>query len=211
VEDVEEPPAASPIRFRRAIVEAGLLNPTSIQFGPDARLYAAEQEGSIHALSLHRRLDGSYAILARERIDVVRRIENHDDDGSKAVRWGTLVRFAAAKAGICCEFPQDVPPLARGPASRPPDPERGEEVFDLAGCVGCHTFRPADSVAFSGPPLVHLAGLPEDYVRTGIVAPDETIVPGYAAGRMPDDYDASLSDQQLADLVEFLRTPPDDG
>jgi hypothetical protein len=28
---------------------------------------------------------------------------------------------------------------------------------------------------------------------------------------MPDDYDLSLSDQQLADLVEFLRAPPDNG
>jgi cytochrome c553 len=84
-------------------------------------------------------------------------------------------------------------------------------VFELAGCAGCHTFEPAGSVAFSGPPLDHLKGLPEAYVRTGIVAPDSAIVRGYAAGRMPDDYDLSLSDQQLADLVEFLRAPPDDG
>ncbi|MDF2748928.1 MAG: nanM 1 [Gaiellaceae bacterium] len=207
----EAPPPPGAVRFRRAAIDAGLVNPTSIQFGPDARLYAAEQQGSIHALTVHRRLDGSYAVLARERIDAVREIENHDDDGSDAVGWDTLLRFAAAEVGICCEFPEHRPPLAEGPVTRPPDPERGEDVFGLAGCAGCHTFEPAGSVAFSGPPLDHLRGLPEAYVRTGIVAPDSAVVRGYAAGRMPDDYDLSLSDQQLADLVEFLRAPPDDG
>jgi glucose/arabinose dehydrogenase len=202
---VSQPQPSRSIRFRQVIVPAGLENPTSIQFGPDGRLYVAEQRGSIQALSLHRAFDGSYAVLSSERIDAIRRIPNHDDDGSKAARWSTLFRFAASKAGICCAFPRNEPPVAQGAATRPGDPERGRRLFGRAGCGGCHTFSPAATVAFSGPPLDHVRGLPSSYVRNAIVAPDAAVFPGYAPGRMPDDYGASLNDQQLADLLAFLR------
>jgi glucose/arabinose dehydrogenase len=194
--------------FRRAHLAADLQSPTSIQVGPDARLYAAEQSGSIHALSIVRRLDGSWLVAARERIDEVRELENHDDDGSRAADWGALLRFAGAEAGICCEFPHERPPVARGPVGRSADPNRGEELFDRAGCAGCHTFGPAGSAAFSGPPLDHVRGLPAEHVRMAIVDPNAAIVAGYFPGRMPDDYGASLSEQQLADLVAFLRRDP---
>jgi mono/diheme cytochrome c family protein len=187
------------------VVQAGLVNPTSIQFGPDGRLYAAEQRGSIVALTLHRTFAGSYEVLAREEIDEVRRIANHDDDGSDAVDWSAVVRFAAAKTGVCCEFPQHTPPPADERADSRPDRGRGAKLFTRAGCAGCHTFAPARSVAYSGPPLNHLPGLPRRYVVQGIVAPDAALVPGYPPGRMPDDYDRALSDAQLADLVAFLR------
>jgi mono/diheme cytochrome c family protein len=212
LDERDEPaPAASGVGLRQAVVPAGLVNPTSIQFGPDGRLYAAEQRGSIVALTLHRTLGGAYEVLGRETIDDVRHLPNHDDDGSNAVGWKALARFAAAKAGICCEFPHREPPLASGSRSGAPDPARGKALFTLTGCVGCHTFTPAGSVAFSGPPLDHLRGLPDAYVRKAIVAPNAAIVPDYPPGRMPDDYGQALTDAQLADLVAFLRAPPPGG
>ena len=205
------PAGSSRIRFRRTVVQAGLVNPTSIQFGPDGRLYAAEQRGSIVALTVHRTFDGSYRVLAREEIDDVRRIPNHDDDGSDAVGWRALARFAAAKASICCEFPRNTPPPApETGGTRPPDSARGSRVFTRAGCGGCHTFTPAGTVAYSGPPLNHLRGLPRGYVRGAIVDPDAALVPGYPPGRMPDDYGRALSADQLAALIAFLRAAPSD-
>ena len=204
----ESVPATSPVALRPSVVRAGLVNPTSIQFGPDGRLYAAEQRGSIVALTLHRAFDGGYEVLARETIDEVRRLPNHDDDGSNAVGWRALARFAAAKTGICCAFPHREPPVASGARGGAPDAERGKRLFTRTGCVGCHTFAPARSIAFSGPPLDHLRGLPEEYVRRAIVDPNAAIVPDYPPGRMPDDYDRAMTDAQLDDLVAFLRAPP---
>ncbi|HUP33409.1 MAG TPA: hypothetical protein VM184_10285 [Gaiellaceae bacterium] len=200
----EEPPAAAPIGFRTTTVAAGLEHPTSLQFGPDGRLYVSEQRGTIQALTLHRDPAGDYPIVARERIDAVLGLPNHDDDGSSAVGWGRLAQLVAARLGICCAYPRRAPPPARGAPTGPPDADRGEGVFEIAGCGGCHTFGRAGSVAFSGPPLDHVPGLPEDYVRTAIVDPDAQIVAGYMPGRMPDDYGRSLSERQLADLLEFL-------
>lgn len=57
-------------------------NPTVLQFGPDGRLYVAQQNGLIKAYTVERRGEGDYAVTATETIDALRRIPNHDDDGS---------------------------------------------------------------------------------------------------------------------------------
>jgi glucose/arabinose dehydrogenase len=198
-------PSTAAVRFRERVVEAGLEQPTSLQFGPDGRLYVAEQDGTIEALSLHRTPAGQYRILARERIEEVRRIPNHDDDGSSAVGWDTLVRLVLARTGICCEFPMLEPPPVRNRAVRPADAGRGRRLFRLTGCAGCHTFSPAGSEAFSGPPLDHVRSLSPELIREAIVDPNATVVSGYPPDRMPADYGRSLGEQQLADLVAFLR------
>ena len=197
-----ETPAA--VRFRPQRVGAGLESPTSLQFGPDGRLYVSEQHGSIHALTLHRALDGRYRILHRERIDQIRRIPNHDDDGSSATDWRSLLRAVGDRLGICCEYPREAPPARAGGPVGPPSSERGGRLFHDTGCGGCHTLARAGSRAFSGPPLDHVAALPADAVRSAIIDPDAAIVPGYGPGRMPDDYGRALTAQELADLVAFL-------
>ena len=58
-----------------------LNNPTSLQFGPDGRLYVSEQNGMINAFTIV--LDGGeYVATAVEEIDLVKQIQNHNDDGS---------------------------------------------------------------------------------------------------------------------------------
>jgi N-acetylneuraminic acid mutarotase len=56
-------------------------NPTSLQFGPDGRLYVAEQGGAIYAYTVTRAGKGDFKITATETITLVRDIPNHDDDG----------------------------------------------------------------------------------------------------------------------------------
>ncbi|MEO1520728.1 MAG: hypothetical protein AAFU78_08110, partial [Cyanobacteria bacterium J06633_2] len=64
-----------------------LSNPTSLQFGPDGRLYVAEQNGSINAFTIAIQ-NGQYVATAHEELklpngdEIVRSIQNHNDDGS---------------------------------------------------------------------------------------------------------------------------------
>ncbi|MEO0984976.1 MAG: malectin domain-containing carbohydrate-binding protein [Cyanobacteria bacterium J06639_14] len=71
-------------------VEGGskvLTNPTSLQFGPDGRLYVAEQNGTINAFTILLE-NGEYIATAHEELllpdgsGVVKSIQNHNDDGS---------------------------------------------------------------------------------------------------------------------------------
>ena len=58
-----------------------LNNPTSLQFGPDGRLYVSEQNGMINAFTIV--LDGGeYVATAVEEIDLVKQIQIHNDDGA---------------------------------------------------------------------------------------------------------------------------------
>jgi glucose/arabinose dehydrogenase len=69
--------------FRRNALEGtSSYNPTAIQFGPDGRLYVAQQDGLIKVYDVVRRSDGRYAVTATEEITAIQRIPNHDDDGS---------------------------------------------------------------------------------------------------------------------------------
>lgn len=58
-----------------------LSNPTSLQFGPDGRLYVGEQNGMINAFTVSLQ-NGNYVATSVEQIDLVKNIQNHDDDGS---------------------------------------------------------------------------------------------------------------------------------
>lgn len=82
-----------------SIAGAVPLRPTSLQFGPDGRLYVAQQNGAILALTVRRRAAGAYEIVATEEIDLVRAIPNHDDDGSSATDFRSLLQLARDRLG----------------------------------------------------------------------------------------------------------------
>ena len=71
-----------PVSFsKRNVPGVGLTNPTSLQFGPDDRLYVAEQAGLIKAYTVTRS-NSFYSVSNIETIDLVNTIPNHDDDGT---------------------------------------------------------------------------------------------------------------------------------
>ncbi len=65
-------------------VIGSISNPTSIQFGPDNKLYMANQDGTIRILDIERKGPNSYKVNSQELISLVRNIPNHNDDGSPA-------------------------------------------------------------------------------------------------------------------------------
>ncbi len=79
-----EPTGAGPAFTRTTLAGAGVTNPTSLQFGPDGRLYVADQDGSIHALSVARDAQGGYSVTAAETITQIQAIPNHGDQGNLA-------------------------------------------------------------------------------------------------------------------------------
>jgi len=74
--------------FHGLVGQAKVLNnPTSLEFGPDERLYVSEQNGSINAFTVADQ-NGEYLATGHEELmlaggaPVVRSIQNHDDHGS---------------------------------------------------------------------------------------------------------------------------------
>jgi glucose/arabinose dehydrogenase len=96
-------PARPPARVRspsfreHALEGSSSYNPTAIQFGPDGRLYVAQQDGLIKVYDVVRRSDGSYAVTATEEIDAVQRIPNHDDDGSSVSDFSSMLGVVEEK------------------------------------------------------------------------------------------------------------------
>ncbi|GEM_PF-2267487 len=74
---------AQPIGFlKKTINIEGLVNPTSLQFGEDSRLYVSEQYGLIKAYTIERSDVGAYTVEDEEVISVISNMPNYDDDGS---------------------------------------------------------------------------------------------------------------------------------
>ncbi|MFN8587197.1 MAG: choice-of-anchor D domain-containing protein [Candidatus Eisenbacteria bacterium] len=74
-----------PVGFGKSQLAGGQRsNPTSLQFGPDGRLYVACRDGRIWAHTVVRSAANSYAVAASELIEAVNGIPNHNDDGTPA-------------------------------------------------------------------------------------------------------------------------------
>lgn len=60
-----------------------LANPTSLQFGPDGRLYVSQQNGLIYAYTIARTGPNNYIVQNTELINIINTIPNHNDtDGA---------------------------------------------------------------------------------------------------------------------------------
>ena len=89
----------------------------------------------------------------------------------------------------------------------------GEAVFSSAGCVACHSLD--EGVTLVGPSMAGIgerAGLqregypPDAYLYQSITNPNAFVVDGFQAGIMPQTFKDILTEQQLADVIAFLKT-----
>src|SRR5215208_2434751 len=71
------------ISFGKSLLKnASSVNPTSLQFGPDGRLYVAQQDGTIKAYTVQRNGPNSYSVTNTETINLITSMPNRNDDGS---------------------------------------------------------------------------------------------------------------------------------
>jgi hypothetical protein len=73
---------------------------TSLQFGPDGRLYVAQQDGLIKIYRIVRRGKNAYVATDTETISAIQSIPNHDDDGSSATDLRSLVDAVRDRLGL---------------------------------------------------------------------------------------------------------------
>ncbi|MEO5989344.1 MAG: choice-of-anchor D domain-containing protein, partial [Candidatus Eisenbacteria bacterium] len=72
-----------PVAFGKSSLQLGQrTNPTSLQFGSDGRLYVAQKDGTLYALTVQRNGANNYAVTQTEVINVIRALPNRNDDGS---------------------------------------------------------------------------------------------------------------------------------
>ncbi len=70
-----------PVGFGVSGLDVDLGNPTSLDFGPDGRLYVSQQSGEIKAFEITRNGPNDYEATDTEVITAVQDLPNHDDDG----------------------------------------------------------------------------------------------------------------------------------
>ena len=73
----------------KTLIGVDVNNPTSIDIGPDGRVYLSTQEGLIYAYAVERSVEGDYSVTDTEVIDIIQTIPNHDDDGALSVSVNT--------------------------------------------------------------------------------------------------------------------------
>lgn len=74
--------------FAKGVVAgADVDRATTLQFGPDGRLYVGQQNGLIKILTLVRHGPGSYEATASETVGGLIDLPNHDDDGTENPRY----------------------------------------------------------------------------------------------------------------------------
>src|SRR4051812_6166521 len=75
--------ASSGIGFGKSLLQLFTsAAPTSLQFGPDGRLYVSRFDGAIDVYDVSRTAANDYAVTASDTITAIQTIPNHNDDGT---------------------------------------------------------------------------------------------------------------------------------
>jgi cytochrome c oxidase subunit II len=79
-----------------------------------------------------------------------------------------------------------------------------EEVFNSAGCSGCHTLAAAGATAKVGPDLGKLGKVSAAFIRQSIEDPNAKVTKGYQPNIMPQNFKDQLSKDEINALVKYL-------
>jgi cytochrome c oxidase subunit 2 len=176
-------------------------------------------------------LHGFYVPAFRIKADVVPGKENYtwfqatqlgDFDIECTVMCGVNHSYMLSKVRVIPEADfsrwyfgdsADAPALAQAKTATP-EPERGERLFKLKGCVSCHS---TDGSKLVGPTWKGLYGskvalltdgkettvtADDDYIKRSITHPPKEVVKGFAP-QMPK---ADLKERDIADLLAFIKS-----
>jgi mono/diheme cytochrome c family protein len=102
-----------------------------------------------------------------------------------------VAAYVASVAGV---------PGIKAPVFAPPQ-------FFATNCGGCHTLAQAGTTGTTGPDLDDaLKGMPAPDIQQSITDPNAKITPGYPANVMPQNFEQTLTPDQLSALVQYLQT-----
>ncbi len=77
------PPPPTTVGFGKSALKLETSTaPTSLQFGPDGRLYVAQFDGTIKAYRIARGAANDFTVTQTETINLIKSIPNHDDNGA---------------------------------------------------------------------------------------------------------------------------------
>lgn len=153
------------------------------------------------------------AAIVRQQIGNVREGSAMPEDLVTGDDARDVAAYVAQAAGVPGE---DQGELAQAGRPRSPLVAEGRQLFDSAGCGGCHVLADAGTSANAGPRLDNLdiasrlrkPGMPpQEYIRESITDPEAFIVGGYPSGVMPTNYGKRLTKRQVDALVEYLLRP----
>jgi len=126
---------------------------------------------------------------------------------AKLVVWSALSAFFLGACGGGGSTEPSTVPAADLP---------GREVYLRDNyCVGCHTTLGGPA---TGPTFLGLAGsevelesgetvvADDEYLRRAIVDPNAQIVAGFAPDLMPDFFGDTLSEQDIIDVIEYIKS-----
>jgi mono/diheme cytochrome c family protein len=128
-------------------------------------------------------------------------------DMPKEIFTGQDLDDVAAYLGEWAGVPGAAPPKVPGGP--------GAQVFASQGCGSCHVLAAAGSGGTTGPNLDESlkAGVTVDKIHEMVVDPNAEIAQGYPRDVMPQNYEETLSEKELEDLVQYLfeNTPAGKG
>ncbi len=94
---------------------------------------------------------------------------------------------------------------------RAADPSDGQSVSLGNACIGCHSLDP--NVQMTGPTWFNIGNTavtrvpdqgPAEYLHQSIIAPNDFVVPDYPASIMPQTYDQTMDQEDLATMIAYL-------
>ena len=114
-------PQSVPINFGKSTLKnVNTTRATTLQFGPDGKLYLGEMDGSIHIYNVTRNGKNNYTGSLDTTISLIKNVQNHDDDGdvnnSLNTRLLTGIHVAGTAADPVIYAASSDPRQAAGPS-----------------------------------------------------------------------------------------------
>ena len=78
-------PQAVPVNFSVSNLNTSysFVQATTLQFGPDNKLYVGERDGLVHIFDVKRNAKNNYSATLLESINLIQNVINHNDDGTR--------------------------------------------------------------------------------------------------------------------------------